>query len=151
VRDNVTIPRISEYFRKLRIHHNEERIDVAELMEQFDVRPRNSERPLGTLSGGNQQKAVLAKWVSIRPKVLVLHEPTQGVDVGARKQIFEQIVGLARGGTTILIVSVEYKDLCGLADRVFVFGSGGKVRSEVSGAGLTEDALVRECFAAVSR
>jgi ribose transport system ATP-binding protein len=151
VRENITIPRVSDYFRKLLMNHSDERVDVAELMEQFDVRPRDSERQLGTLSGGNQQKAVLAKWVSVRPKVLVLHEPTQGVDVGARKQIFEQIASLARGGTTILIVSVEYKDLCGLADRVFVFGSGGRVRSEVSGAGLTEDALVSECFQAVSR
>ena len=73
-----------------------------------------------TLSGGNQQKIVLAKWLALAPKLLILDEPTRGIDVGAKAEIYQQIVSLADAGVTILLISSEMEELLGLADRIVV-------------------------------
>jgi ribose transport system ATP-binding protein len=145
VAENVSLPKVSSYFRNLLLNHRTERNDVLRLLHDFDVRPPQPGKIFGTLSGGNQQKAIMGKWLSCRPNVLILHEPTQGVDVGARKQIFQQIRNATERGTAVLMVSLEYEDLAHLCDRVIVFRDGRMV-SELSGASLTEDRIVEQCY-----
>ena len=111
----------------------------------FDVRPPEQEGAIATLSGGHQQKALLGKWFATDPAVLMLHEPTQGVDVGARRQIFEQIRDAAAGGTSFVMASTEYDDLAHLCDRVLVFRDG-RVVAELHGAQLTPERIVERCF-----
>jgi ribose transport system ATP-binding protein len=98
------------------------------------------------LSGGNQQKVLMARWLETKPSVLLLDEPTQGVDVGARRDIFGRIVEAARAGMTVLYATSETQDLAELCHRVLVFRDG-VVAGELSGEAVTEEAISRMCWA----
>jgi ribose transport system ATP-binding protein len=146
VRENVTLPTISRYFSGV-LRHGHERRRVLEVLDDFMVKPPDPDRPFRELSGGNQQKALVGKWFEVQPRVLLLHEPTQGVDVGARRQIFERICSFASAGGAVLIASVEYEDLAHLCDRVLVFRDG-RVVSELRKPNLDESRIVEQCFRA---
>jgi ribose transport system ATP-binding protein len=148
VQENVSLTTLGNYYRGGRLRHSEERQSVLRLIKDFQVVPPSPERALSTLSGGNQQKALLAKWLQMRPPVVILHEPTQGVDVGSRKQIFSVISDAAAAGAGIIIVSGEYEDLANLCDRVLVFRDGIVV-SDLSGDRLSRDRIVEQCYRAV--
>jgi ribose transport system ATP-binding protein len=119
--------------------------NAAGLAERFDVRPRDPALPLGSLSGGNQQKAVLAKWLQTRPRLVLLDEPTQGVDVGAREQVFSAIAAAARDGAAVLCASSDYEQLTALCDRVVVF-SRGRVIRELGGSQISKRAIAEACY-----
>ncbi|HJU53223.1 MAG TPA: ATP-binding cassette domain-containing protein, partial [Pyrinomonadaceae bacterium] len=95
----------------------------------------------GTLSGGNQQKVVLAKWLLTKPRVLFLDEPTRGIDVGAKQEIYAQINKLAREGLAIVLVSSELPEVLGLSDRVVVLHEG-RVTGEFTRAHATPEAVM---------
>jgi ribose transport system ATP-binding protein len=145
VKENVSLTTLGSHYRGGRLRHAEERNSVLKLIREYQVVPPSPDRPLSTLSGGNQQKAVLAKWLQMKPPVVILHEPTQGVDVGSRKQIFSVISEAAAAGAGIIIVSGEYEDLANLCDRVLVFRDG-VVASDLAGAHLTRDRIVEQCY-----
>ncbi len=133
VRENISLPWIDNLTNWFGIDKRHEQSQVDELIRRFDVRPSESESLMGTLSGGNQQKTVLARWIAQNPKVLLLHEPTQGVDVGARQQIFQLIRDAVAGGMSVIYASLEYEDLAHMCDRVLVFRDGAVV-AELTGA-----------------
>ncbi|MFD1536119.1 sugar ABC transporter ATP-binding protein [Nonomuraea guangzhouensis] len=101
-----------------------EKAEAQRLVEALDIRPPDPERPIKTLSGGNQQKAVLARWLLGSRKLLLLDEPTRGVDVGARAELYAVIRGLADQGIGVLLVSSEVPEVLGLSDRVLVLREG---------------------------
>ena len=142
---NVSLPVLGRYFDKGRLQHRAERSRVAELLAAYTVRPPLPDAPLGQLSGGNQQKALLAKWMQREPEVLLLHEPTQGVDVGAKQDVFERLREAAENGAAVVYSSAEYEDLAHLCDRVLVF-QGGRIVATLSGADLTEERIVERCY-----
>jgi ribose transport system ATP-binding protein len=146
VTENVTLTTLPSYFSRGVLRHRRERREVTDLLHEFHVTPAEPGRILAKLSGGNQQKALLAKWFATRPQVFLLHEPTQGVDIGAKKQIVAQIRDLADAGGSVIIASVEYADLAHLCNRVLVFRDG-RVVTELYGAELTEERIVEQCFA----
>lgn len=150
VADNLVVPVVGRYFRKGRMRHDVAVADVRAVLEEFDVRPPDPHRLLGELSGGNQQKALLAKWLSLfgSARILLLHEATQGVDVGARAEIFRLIRDSAAKGLAVLYVSTEHEDLANLCDRVVVVRDG-RIAAEVdkahlSGARISALALATE-------
>ncbi|MGI8827679.1 MAG: sugar ABC transporter ATP-binding protein [Chloroflexota bacterium] len=143
--ENITLPTLSSYFTHGVLRHHRERASVKALMGDFDVRPAEPGRNFSTFSGGNQQKSLIAKWFATRPQVLLLHEPTQGVDVGAKRQIFQQIRAISDAGTAVIIASSEYEDLAHLCDRVMIFRYGRAV-STLQGASLTHERIVEQCF-----
>lgn len=145
VRENVTLSTLHTYFHGGVLHHRAERRRVDQLLGNFNVSPADPDRVFGELSGGNQQKALIAKWFETGPKVLLLHEPTQGVDIGARKQIFSRIRDFAEAGGSVLISSVEYEDLAHLCDRVIVFRNGSPV-AQIRKEDLTEATIVEHCY-----
>jgi len=100
------------------------------LAEMLDIRPPDPERPIRTLSGGNQQKAVLARWLLGGRKLLLLDEPTRGVDVGARAELYAVIRDLAEQGIGVLLVSSEVPEVLGLADRVLVLREGRVIHED---------------------
>jgi L-arabinose transport system ATP-binding protein len=110
-------------------------------MEQLSIRAPSIEAEAGTLSGGNQQKVVLARWLAHRPKVLILDEPTRGVDVGAKAEIYSIINELAAQGMALLVISSEMTELLGLSDRILVM-QGGRVTGEVTRAEATEERVL---------
>jgi ABC-type sugar transport system ATPase subunit len=143
VRENMTLPRLRPLQRIFgRIDQREERQEVDRWIERVAVRPAEPERALELFSGGNQQKVVLAKWLRNEPKALLMDEPTQGVDVGAKAGIFELIANAAASGAGILVCSSDAKELATICDRVLVM-RGGEVVAEMTRAKLSEAALVR--------
>jgi len=119
------------------------------LCRRFDVRPADPTLRLEALSGGNQQKALLAKWLQLMPRLLVLEEPTQGVDVGAREQIFAAIRAWATDGAAVLCLSGDHEQLALLCQRVLIFRRG-RIVAELAGADVTEERMAHECFASAA-
>ncbi len=101
-----------------------ERAEASRLSTSLDVRPKGVNRAARTLSGGNQQKVVLARWLLRDCRVLLLDEPTRGVDVGARTEIYMLVKSLAERGVAVIVVSSEIEEVLGLADRVLVIREG---------------------------
>jgi len=99
------------------------------------------DQPVRALSGGNQQKVVIAKWLERRPKVIILDEPTRGIDMGARAAIYELVAGLARAGMAVIVVSSELEEVLGLSHRVLVL-SRGEQRGVLAGAEATDHAII---------
>jgi ribose transport system ATP-binding protein len=145
VSENVTLTTLPQYFSTGVLRLRREARQVRALLEEFDVRPRDPDRTLSTLSGGNQQKVVIAKWFETQPRALLLHEPTQGVDVGARAQIFERLRAAAQEGMLVLYASAEWEDLAHLCDRVLVFRDG-RVVTELRGSELTKERIAEQSF-----
>jgi ribose transport system ATP-binding protein len=145
VTENATLATVGEFFAAGFLRRGREHRAVQGMVDEYDVRPPEPRRSFGTLSGGNQQKVLVAKWFRTEPSVLLLHEPTHGVDVGARRQIFERISSAASDGHAVVIASSEYEDLANLCDRVYVLRDG-RVVAELVGGALTEDQIVDSAF-----
>jgi ribose transport system ATP-binding protein len=150
VRENASLPLISTFVRRGALSPRRERDWAADLVRNYDVAPPDTEINYGRLSGGNQQKVLMARWLETVPAVLLLDEPTQGVDVGARRDIFQRIVAAAQAGTTVLYTTSETQDLAELCHRVLVFRDG-VVTGELAGADVTEDAISRMCWGGTAR
>jgi ribose transport system ATP-binding protein len=125
---NVSLPALGRFARAGFLSGGAELAAAAEITAQLDVRPPDPTRPVRTLSGGNQQKVVLARWLLEECSILLLDEPTRGVDVGARSEIYALIRRLAARGVAVLLVSSEVPEVLGLADRVLVVREGRVVR-----------------------
>jgi ABC-type sugar transport system ATPase subunit len=128
------------------------RFAVAHLVEHFVkalgirlVSPRN---PVQTLSGGNQQKVVLGRWLAVKPKLMILDEPTRGVDVGAKAEIHRVIEGLVADGMAVLLISSELPELIAMSDRIYVIRAG-RVAAELSGADINDHMIMRHAAGAV--
>lgn len=143
--ENVTLPGLFRQSAMSVVRSEVLRAEVAELMEQYQVVPPEPQRELSTFSGGNQQKLLFAKWFRLNPSVMLLHEPTQGVDVGAKRQIFRVIDDAARMGMAVVIASGEYEDLAHLCTRVLVFRDG-RIAAELGGSALTYREILSQCL-----
>ena len=112
------------------------------MVSLFRVKTPTPEARVENLSGGNQQKVVLAKWFLTHPNVLILDEPTRGIDVGAKFEIYAHMTELARQGMAILMISSELPELIGMCDRIYVM-SAGRLAGEVSGADQNQIAIMK--------
>jgi len=143
VRENLTLPLMRPLRRRFgRLDERAERAETQRWMGTVALRPPNSQQALKLFSGGNQQKVVLARWLRTEPNVLLLDEPTQGVDVGAKAAIYELILAAAQAGSGVLVCSSDTKELVTLCDRVLVLDEG-RIVSDVPRRELTESRLVR--------
>ena len=132
VRENISAGGVSAYWNWLRLQHGRERRDAVAAMKSFLVRAASDRAPLATLSGGNQQKVVLARWLRRQPRVLLLDEPTQGVDVGARQEIYELIQRSADAGAAVVVASNDFEELVRVCGRVVVLRDGRLVGQQVA-------------------
>ena len=138
---NVSLPALGRFSRAGFVRGGAELAAAAAVTEQLDVRPADPTRPVRTLSGGNQQKVVLARWLLEECRVLLLDEPTRGVDVGARTEIYALVRRLAARGVAVVLVSSEVPEVLGLADRVLVVREG-RVVHEAPAAELDESRVL---------
>jgi ribose transport system ATP-binding protein len=143
-RENLTIANLAEFANKGGLTAGAERIYAQSEMIRFAVSPPDPEAPIGSFSGGNQQKIMLAKWLRVKPQVILLDEPTQGVDPGAARDLLENVLNVAREGAVVVIASGDHEQLAEVCHRVLVLVDG-KVSAELSGELLTESALVHAC------
>ena len=121
---NISMAAISRYWSGWRLHHRRERSAARDLMTRFRVKAPSERVTIGSLSGGNQQKVIMARWLGNGPSLLLLDEPTQGVDVGARAEIHQLIRQAAQRGAAVLLVASDPEELAHGADRVVVLASG---------------------------
>ena len=124
VATNISMASLTRFSRSGIIDRQAERTAAIDQVESLDVRPTGVDREMRTLSGGNQQKVVLARWLLRGCRVLLLDEPTRGVDVGARSEIYALVRKLADDGVAVVVVSSEIEEVLGLSDRVLVIGEG---------------------------
>jgi ABC-type sugar transport system ATPase subunit len=144
VRENLTLPLLKPLRRAGgRLSGRAERKEAQRWITRMDVRPPEPERPIALLSGGNQQKVVIAKWLRMDPKLLLLDEPTQGVDVGAKLEIHRYVRAAAEAGAGVLVCSGDMKELIDVCDRVLVFRDGHIVANIPSGE-ISESRLTME-------
>ena len=139
---NTTLPVLERLSRATFIRKGEERALTASFFDRLRVRAPGFDAKAAGLSGGNQQKLVLAKWLAAKAKILILDEPTRGVDVGAKAEIHALIDQLAREGSAILLISSELPELLRLSSRILVV-RGGRLAGEVSRESATQDGLLR--------
>jgi ABC-type sugar transport system ATPase subunit len=118
---------------------------VSKGMGDLQIKARSQRQAVGELSGGNQQKVVLAKMLARRPKVLLMDEPTRGIDVGTKAEIYRLIRELAAGGTTVVAVSSELPELIGMSDRVLIMHEG-RISGEVAASEADEEVLLAYCY-----
>jgi L-arabinose transport system ATP-binding protein len=119
-----------------------ERTVVNRFVDKLEVRTPSLDQEVGKLSGGNQQKVVLSRWLAVRPKMLILDEPTRGIDVGAKAEIYDLIDELANEGLAILFISSELPEILGLSDRIYVM-QNGRITGEIPGEHATEEAVLQ--------
>jgi ABC-type sugar transport system ATPase subunit len=147
--DNVTLPHLAEVSDVGILQPRPGTSRVNELITRLQVRTRSAKASVNTLSGGNQQKVLFAKWLFRRPVVFIADEPTRGVDIGAKTAIYALIKSLAAEGIAVLLISSEHEEVLGLAHRVLVMNSG-RVVAEFDQATMNEDAVLRAAFGTVT-
>jgi ribose transport system ATP-binding protein len=145
IADNMTSPWLNRYFRGMFLRHRSMLAETRSNMTEFEIRPRDPGAEFACLSGGNQQKALLAKWLQASPQVLLLHDPTQGVDVGARQQIWSVIDRIGEK-CAVLYAGSDYDEVARVCHRVAII-SNGIVRRILSGGEVTKEQITQECLA----
>jgi ribose transport system ATP-binding protein len=146
LRENITLSKIDSFWRAGWLQVKAERERARELLELFQVRPPDSEALFQTLSGGNQQKTLLAKELFRTPQVFLLVEPTHGIDVGAKVQVMRMVRDYAEAGHVVVIASSEYEEVAALCNRVAVLREGRLV-AELAGADVTREGILACCYA----
>ncbi|MCY3953719.1 MAG: sugar ABC transporter ATP-binding protein [bacterium] len=142
--ENISLPVLREYYRRAWLNGREESTRAKGLMQMFRVQPPIADQKVSNFSGGNQQKIVLAKWLQGEPDVLLLDEPTQGVDAGARKEILEIVRAATEAGAAVAIFSSDLEQLANVCTRVLVLWRG-RAAAELVGDEITEDSLLQAC------
>jgi erythritol transport system ATP-binding protein len=141
VMDNMLLASLKNYLKGMFLARKAEKESAAAKIKELSIRVANAQQPITSLSGGNQQKVVVAKGLLTRPKVLLLDEPTRGIDVGAKSEIFEIMNRLAEQGYGVIFVSSELKEVLAMSDRILVM-SKGAVTGEFTHTEATEEKLV---------
>ena len=123
---------------------------ISDIARRMAVKAPSLDTPVGRLSGGNQQKVVITRWLARQPKVLILDEPTRGIDVGAKSEIYALIRNLTKTGLGVIVISSEMPELIGLSDRILVMAEG-RITAEFSGEAMTEENILRSAMPVSAR
>jgi len=138
---NLTLASLEQFARYLQIDRGREQAALDQAITDFDIRTRRKDILAGQLSGGNQQKLLLAKMLLLEPSIVIIDEPTRGIDVGTKEQIYQLIIQLAAEGKSIIVISSEMPELLGICDRIIVMREG-HIAGEVSGVDMNENEIV---------
>jgi ribose transport system ATP-binding protein len=141
LRTNLTLASLGRFVRTLQIDRNKEREALDQAIREFDIRTGRKDLLAGQLSGGNQQKLLLAKMMMLDPAIVIIDEPTRGIDIGTKEQIYKFIAALAAEGRSIIVVSSEMPELIGICDRILVMRSR-RIVGEVTGEHMNENEIV---------
>lgn len=143
VAQNMTLPNLTSYENKMkRIDKKSEKKEVEEYIKRLSIKTPSQEQLVKNLSGGNQQKVILAKWLMRSPKVLIVDEPTKGIDVGAKKEIYEVLNKLKGMGKAVIMISSDMAEILGVSDRVMVMHEG-KVTGELKREEATQESIMK--------
>ena len=138
---NMGLANLGEYVKFLHIDKKAWREMIEQYREKFSIKITSPKQIAGDLSGGNQQKVVLSKWLALKPKVIILDEPTRGIDVGSKSEIYEIIDELATNGAAIIIVSSELPEIINMCNRCYVLCEG-RVTGELAEEDFSQEAIM---------
>jgi ribose transport system ATP-binding protein len=124
IRENITLPALGRYASGGLLNFGKELAETVRMSKELRVKCSSVEQRVATLSGGNQQKVVLAKWLALEPKLLIFDEPTRGIDVGAKAEIYDLMRGLAEKGVAVMMISSDMEEVLGESQRVIVMHEG---------------------------
>jgi erythritol transport system ATP-binding protein len=141
VSDNMTLASLRKYTSRGILSFKEEVANAFKMIKELSIKVANPQQPITALSGGNQQKVVVGKGLLTAPKVFIMDEPTRGIDVAAKSDMFQIMNNLANQGYGVLFATSELKEILAMADRILVM-SKGKITGEFNQAEATEEALV---------
>ena len=141
VRENISICTLSQSLSRKMISKTKERNSVQESIDRLGVKTSSSEAAITGLSGGNQQKCIIARWLKTNPQVLLLDDPTRGIDVGAKAELYQMIDQLCREGMSLIVTSSELPELITLSDRILVLCEGRQT-GELSRAEFREQRIM---------
>ncbi|MFA5514578.1 MAG: ATP-binding cassette domain-containing protein, partial [Sphaerochaetaceae bacterium] len=127
VQDNISLPFLKELSKGLIIQEHREQVLIKKMVDFLKIRTPSLKQIVSRLSGGNQQKVVLAKWLLTEPKILLLDEPTRGIDVGAKREIYAFMSKFASEGNCIIMISSELPEVMGMSDKIVIFKAGEMV------------------------
>jgi ribose transport system ATP-binding protein len=142
VRENITLPNLESYSSAKIIDRGKEMKAAREAVKAINIKTPTPEMRAANLSGGNQQKVVLAKWLTFAPRVLIFDEPTRGIDVGAKTEIYQLIRNLAAEGVSVIVISSEMEEVLGISDRIAVMHEG-RLTGILDRAHFSEEAVMR--------
>jgi len=143
--ENVTLPLLGRRLSGAFINHAVLARETGGIMARFAVKAEAPGQIASELSGGNQQKLVLGKWLQLGPRLVLLDEPTQGIDVGARREIYDRIIDLCAAGASVICATSEFEQLEMIAHRVLVFDRG-RIKAELTGPSVTKSAIAEACY-----
>lgn len=150
IKRNMTMAALRKFFSKNGVvNSNDEIVSAEEYRKRINVKANSIEQTVGSLSGGNQQKVVLAKWMLTQPDVLILDEPTRGIDVGAKYEIYCVINELAKAGKAVIVISSELPEIIGTCDRVYVINAG-EIAGQLSKEDVSQERIM-QCIMAHNR
>lgn len=141
IRQNIALPHVADWTRMGLVSGAREATAADTAMKRFAVKANHAEQGVATLSGGNQQKVVLGRWTTGTPRLFIFEDPTRGVDVGTKLEIYRQIRALAAEGAAVILVSSDLLELIGVSDRILVF-SKGRIVDEMDARNATEERIV---------
>jgi ABC-type sugar transport system ATPase subunit len=141
VRENISLASLAQFVRAGFVRLGEEKRRAGEFVGALRIRTPGLEQKVVNLSGGNQQKVVIAKWLALRPKMLIVDEPTRGIDIGAKAEVHHLLNDLAKQGVAILMISSELPEILGMSDRVLVMRQG-RIAGELSRAEATQEGIM---------
>ena len=143
VRENVSLAGLwRNRFRMGGLNREQEVKDTTDMISRLNIKTPDDKQMVRFLSGGNQQKVVLGKWLTMDPRILLMDEPTRGIDIGAKEEVYKLMESLARAGLAILFVSSELEEILGMSDRVLVMHEG-QITGELLRDALTEEAVMQ--------
>jgi inositol transport system ATP-binding protein len=142
VRENLTVTALGKLLRWGFVRLGAERELVGRYRKSLNIRMSGPEQPIKNLSGGNQQKVVLARWLALEPRILIVDEPTRGIDVGAKSEVHQLLHAMAEAGIAILAISSELAELLAISDRIIAMRAG-RIAGEVGRAEAGEQALMQ--------
>jgi ribose transport system ATP-binding protein len=141
VADNLGMAAMSNLTSGIFVDRAKERAAIQRMVDKLKIKVGDVGNPVATLSGGNQQKVVIAKWLMTEPRIILLNDPTRGIDVGTKQELYQLLRDLAGAGASILFYTTDYDELIGCCDRVLILYDGRVVR-ELVGEAITEKAIV---------
>lgn len=147
---NLTLASLEKFTNVSLINRGREREALTKAISDFDIRTRNPDLLAGQLSGGNQQKLLLAKMMLLNPDIIIIDEPTRGIDIGTKEQIYSFIAKLAESGKSVIVISSEMPELIGICDRILVMRNG-EIVAEISGDQMNENEIVIHATGVTSR
>jgi putative multiple sugar transport system ATP-binding protein len=142
IKENTTLAKLKKISKQGVINEQQEILAAEDFRKRLNTKTPSILQIAGNLSGGNQQKVVLSKWLFSDPRILILDEPTRGIDVGAKHEIYTIINNLAAQGMACILISSEMPEIIGMSDRIYVM-SEGKITAELAGSTATQEEIMR--------